>query len=143
MLVRYGGTAESVFELLGQKENDLTAAFGYSLARCRRLYIKLIRRLSQQLKFDLGGDPESALEISDDTERTALEVGLPSGLLVCEAKRDWLLPETAQLRRYASRVHRYAGGACHAFGGIPGARAHATARTAGRRRSLSPSRRWS
>ena len=102
---------ESVFDLLGQKENDLTAAFGYILARCPRLYANLIERLSQQLRLDLGGDPEFALETPDETGRTDLEVRLPSGLLVCEAKRDWLLPETAQLRRYARRVRRHGGGA--------------------------------
>ncbi|WP_246398511.1 hypothetical protein [Mycobacterium vicinigordonae] len=100
-----------MFELLGQKENDLTAAFGYSLARCPRLYAKLIDRLSHHLTFDLGGDPEFALETPDETGRTDLEVRLPGGLLVCEAKRDWLLPEVPQLRRYAGRVRRHGGGA--------------------------------
>ena len=110
-LLRYGGSVESVFDLLGYRENDLTAALGDVLARCPRLYAKLVARLSHQLGVDLGGEPELALETPDDAGRTDLEIRLPNSLLVCEAKRDWLMPEAAQLRRYASRVRKRGGGA--------------------------------
>lgn len=108
-LTRYGAEVGSVFSLLGRDENDLTAALGFTMARCQALSEAILGRVWPTL----GGDDVSfALEVRADVGRTDLEVRLPgsSALLVFEAKRDWLLPTTTQLAQYVSRIHRYGTG---------------------------------
>ena len=108
-LTRYGNEVGSSFSLLGQNENDLTAALGFTMARCTALRDAILRRVWP----DLGDDEDIsfALEVRAEIGRTDLEVRLPSALLIFEAKRDWLLPTTTQLAQYVSRIHRSGSGA--------------------------------
>ena len=108
-LTRYGTEVGSSFSLLGQNENDLTAALGFTMARCTALRDAILRRVWS----DLGDDEDMsfALEVRAEIGRTDLEVRLPSALLIFEAKRDWLLPTTTQLAQYVSRIHRSGSGA--------------------------------
>ncbi|OCB20048.1 MULTISPECIES: hypothetical protein [Mycobacterium] len=110
-LTRYGAEVESAFSLLGQNENDLTAALGFTMARCTALSDAILRRVWPAL-----GEVEDvsfALEVRAEIGRTDLEVRLPasSALVIFEAKRDWLLPTTTQLAQYVSRIHRSGSGA--------------------------------
>lgn len=57
-LTRYGRDVSSVFDLLGRNENDLTAAFGFALARSPGLLRRVARRLA----------PEARLSASDGRE---------------------------------------------------------------------------
>ncbi|OKH63900.1 hypothetical protein EB73_25400 [Mycobacterium sp. SWH-M3] len=108
-LTRYGTEVGSSFSLLGQNENDLTAALGFTMARCTALRDAILRRVWS----DRGDDEDMsfALEVRAEIGRTDLEVRLPSALLIFEAKRDWLLPTTTQLAQYVSRIHRSGSGA--------------------------------
>lgn len=111
-LTRYGAEVGSVFSLLGQEENDLTAALGFTLARCKALGDAVLARVWPA--FDDGDvDVSFALEVRAEVGRTDLEVRLPasSALLIFEAKRDWLVPTKKQLTQYVSRIHRYGAGA--------------------------------
>lgn len=110
-LTRYGAEVGSAFSLLGQDENDLTAALGFTLARCKALSDAILSRVWPGLGVD--EDASFALEVRAEIGRTDLEVRLPasSALLIFEAKRDWLLPTTAQLEQYVSRIHQYGSGA--------------------------------
>ena len=111
-LTRHGSDVESVFDLLGHDENDVTAALGFALANCSPLLDAVVQRLQPpQSGWELDGAPYIALEKRDPEGRTDLEIQLPNALLVCEAKRGWHLPSKAQLRRYTSRIHRRGGGA--------------------------------
>lgn len=109
-LTRHGAEVRSVLSLLGQDENDLTAALGFTLSRCRPLSVEVLRRVWPAVGDD--DDISFALEVRADVGRTDLEVRLPesSALLIFEAKRDWLLPTTKQLAQYVSRIHRYGAG---------------------------------
>lgn len=108
-LTRYSVEVGSAFSLLGQNENDLTAALGFTMARCAVFSDAVLRRIWPAL----GNDEEIsfALEVRAEIGRTDLEVRLPSALLIFEAKRDWLLPTTRQLAQYVSRIQRYGAGA--------------------------------
>lgn len=110
-LTRYGTDVDSAFSLLGRAENDLTAALGFTLARCRAFSDILLKRIWPALADD--AEPYFALEERAKVGRTDLEVRLPASaaLLIFEAKRDWLLPTTAQLQQYVPRIHRYGAGA--------------------------------
>ncbi|WP_342314737.1 hypothetical protein LIX17_25050 (plasmid) [Mycobacterium avium subsp. hominissuis] len=110
-LTRYGSEVGSAFSLLGQNENDLTAALGFTMARCTALSGAVLSRVWPHL----GGDEDVsfALEVRAEVGRTDLEVRLPasSALVIFEAKRDWLLPTPTQLAQYVTRIHRYGSGA--------------------------------
>jgi hypothetical protein len=109
-LTRHGADVHSVLSLLGQDENDLTAALGFTLARCRPLSTAVLRRVWPAVADD--EDVSFALEVRAEVGRTDLEVRLPavSALLIFEAKRDWLLPTSKQLTQYVSRIRRYGAG---------------------------------
>lgn len=105
-LTRHGSDVRSVFDLLGTNENDLTAALGFTLARCPQLCSAIGRRIAQSTPRVPAGDPSLALEVRDDKGRTDLELRVGDTLYVFEAKRGWLLPTHEQLTQYAGRISR-------------------------------------
>lgn len=110
-LTRYGSEVGSTFSLLGRNENDLTAAFGFTMARCKAFSDAVLNRV-----WSMHPDGEEAifaLEVRAEVGRTDLEVRLPasSALVIFEAKRGWLLPTKKQLAQYVSRIHHYGSGA--------------------------------
>lgn len=107
-VTRHGRAVTSAFGLLGTRENDLTAALGFTLSRSPSLRSALIRHLTPD--WDAAG-ARVRMEVRDASGRTDLEVECAAGLLVIEAKRGWLLPSSEQLEAYAPRVLRSAGGA--------------------------------
>ena len=97
-------TVESVFHLLGERENDIT----YSVARA----------LSQSPHF-LSIFVHSALRVATDTDSTVIrlqqhekqagitDIEIESHgkfFLIVEAKRGWNLPSQKQLQTYAQRL---------------------------------------
>lgn len=110
-LTLHGSAVNSVFDLLGRNENDLTSALGFALAKCPPLLDAVLTRIGSRLGWQPGGDASIAMEVRDTSGRTDLEIRFGEGLLVCEAKRGWLLPSTQQLDRYAGRVRAHGAGA--------------------------------
>ena len=101
-VTRYAKPVESVFDLLGQRENDLTAALGFTLSRSPRLLGALI----EEFGMTIGEDAVVVrMETADEAGRTDLEVDTGHDLVVVEAKRGWHLPSTPQLEQYAKRVN--------------------------------------
>lgn len=99
----HGRTVESVFDLLGSNENDLTAALGFTLARSRRLVTGILGTLS----VPTGDEVIIGMEVRGDDGRTDLEVSTGAELVIVEAKRGWHLPGLDQLEGYAERVRRF------------------------------------
>lgn len=111
-LARHGSSVAAVFDLLGVRENDLTAALGFVLSRSPALLAALLRRTwPDAVSLEGLSTASLALEVSGDVGRTDLQITLPGALLIVEAKRDWLLPTVRQLTAYASRVREHGGGA--------------------------------
>ncbi|MFZ2242134.1 MAG: hypothetical protein WAV90_21670 [Gordonia amarae] len=111
-LTRHSSVVSSVFDLLGKNENDLTAALGFTLANCPSLLQAVLKRLkSAGIDSNSHDDLHISIEKRDKAGRTDLEIQAPAGLLVFEAKRDWLLPTEKQLRQYVGRIQRRGGGA--------------------------------
>lgn len=109
-LTRHGADVPCVFSLLGTNENDLTAALGFALSKCPPLAAALTRRICAAAASTAQGDLSMDLEERDAAGRTDLELKLGSSLFIIEAKRGWLLPSTAQLSKYASRIMAAPGG---------------------------------
>jgi hypothetical protein len=111
-LRRHGVVVRSVFDLLGDDENDLTAALGFTLNRCPAMLASFLARVCPAASNLVSGHAEAhiALEVRGAQGRTDLEVSLPGNLVVVEAKRAWQLPAIGQLEKYAGRVHAWGGG---------------------------------
>jgi hypothetical protein len=110
-LLRHGSLVRSAFDLLGQKENDLTAALAFALSNSPAFLRAVLSELGSLTGIPEGEPRRLSLEKADAEGRTDLEILLDGSLLIVEAKRGWQLPTEKQLRRYAGRVRREGGGA--------------------------------
>jgi hypothetical protein len=89
----HGREVNTVFELLGHDENDLTASLGWALSRSERL--------RQAVLADLGAGQQAVAGIS--LQESAETGGYTDIEIRGEATRGWHLPTTAQLHRYVPR----------------------------------------
>ncbi len=105
----FGKEVESVFALKGDDENSITYALGWSLSQSSALLAALGKDLfGRQIEFD---DAHVYLQRSSrDRGFTDVEIFSPSKPhIIIEAKRNWELPGTAQLKKYASRIGKKTG----------------------------------
>jgi len=104
-LLRYGRAVQTVFDLLGTKEDDITHAVGWGLANSERF----CRALMDEAFGDDGDTSElnavRLQHIDAETGRTDIEVESKLRALIIEAKRGWNLPGEPQLLKYAHRLN--------------------------------------
>jgi hypothetical protein len=102
--------AESVFDLLGRKENDLTYAIGWCLAASPLFLSRFAASVG--VVVEPGEEADVRLQTYDrDDERvgiTDIQLRSPRAHVIVEAKRGWSIPTKAQLRRYAPILRRSA-----------------------------------
>lgn len=92
---------ESIFGLLGDKENDITKSVGWALAKCPGFR----NRLAAKIGFESGVFDEVSLQRHDnDGGYTDIELIGPNHHVIVEAKRGWWVPSEDQLRRYLPRM---------------------------------------
>ena len=98
----HGRPIQTVFDLLGQRENDLTYALGWGLASAP----ELTRALLADLYGADVGEPTaiSLQEAGGDRGYTDIELLGEHAHVVIEAKRGWVVPSMHQLGRYAPRL---------------------------------------
>ncbi len=94
---------ESVFQLLGQHENDITNSVAWALARCPAFLRAFVRHAT-----GWSGDCSEASLFLQKHETaggiTDVEIVLqPHFHIIAEAKRGWNLPTRVQLETYARR----------------------------------------
>jgi hypothetical protein len=102
-LTLYGRSIATVFDLLGDKENDLTYSVGWGLAQGESFAKRLLDDVfpgvdarevrAVRLQEFLPGSGFTDIEL--ESERVAI---------VLEAKRGWSLPSNDQLEQYAPRL---------------------------------------
>ncbi len=98
----HGRSVHTVFDLLGQRENDLTYALGWGLANAPELTRSFLADL---YGFDVGEPTLISLQESGgDRGYTDIELVTENAHLVIEAKRGWVVPTVAQLARYVPRL---------------------------------------
>jgi hypothetical protein len=105
-LTLHNQVIDTVFDLLGQSENDLTCALGWTLARAPQFLTQLGKTLgltnsfSDRVKIRLQeyalGQGVTDIEIDDP--------GLCH--IILEAKQGFAIPSNKQLVRYASRLKK-------------------------------------
>src|SRR4051794_3676429 len=103
-LLLHSRPVRTVFDLLGDKEDDITYSFGWALANSDRLVELLLTRVFD-IKPDETGDTTALLlqETVSGAGRTDVEVETDRLHLIAEAKRGWTLPTDAQLLQYTGR----------------------------------------
>ncbi|SRR5713101_8455319 len=102
-LFLYKRKVESVFQLLGEHENDLTCSVAWALAKSPSFLSQFIQDV---LGFSVNTE-DVLLRLQQHEEHggiTDIEIELPGVFfLVIEAKRGWNLPSLKQLETYACR----------------------------------------
>jgi hypothetical protein len=102
-LLLHGKPVGTVFDLLGDKEDDITYSLGWALAQSERLVAAM---LATAYGEDIDAGALTALRLQETVAgagRTDVEVQTERVHLILEAKRGWWLPTESQLRRYAGR----------------------------------------
>lgn len=104
-LTLYGREVATVFDLLGDKENDITYAIGWALANSQRFSGALLKDVLPRRAIE----PPESIRLQEGVSGagfTDIEIQGRKGKLhvVIEAKRGYQLPSHEQLSKYASRT---------------------------------------
>ena len=102
-LVAYGTEVNSIFQLIGNLENDITKSIAWSLTRCPA-FLKLV--INEVMPIDIN--PQNVRIKYQEFEKnkgiTDLEITVDSLFyIIIEAKRGWILPGEEQLTLYSRR----------------------------------------
>lgn len=99
-LLLYGWRVESVFQLLGAHEDDITFSLGLGFAQSPAF----LRVFLSQVVHYAGTIEDVCLQLQRheaDAGRTDLEIIVGTQVhVIIEAKRGWNLPSQAQLEKY-------------------------------------------
>lgn len=95
---------ETIFDLIGDKENDITKSIAWAFVKCSRLLERVIERL-----LHVNVDADDVVIRYQEFEKgkgiTDLEItDNQKFYIIIEAKRGWVLPGESQLRLYSERV---------------------------------------
>ncbi len=95
----------SIFELLGNKENDITASIGWALSQSPSFRAALVRRVFPKLASSTI-DSILLQNYGDSTGITDVEIIGTEIHVIIEAKRGWNLPGKYQLGKYAKKLRK-------------------------------------
>ncbi len=99
----HGKQIDSVFELLGKNENDITYSIGWALANSRAFLSVLLDKLVPEA----AASEEDVIQLQEykrESGITDIEIRGKGYHIIIEAKRGWSLPGEGQLRQYAKRL---------------------------------------
>ena len=102
-LKAYGNEVLSIFQLIGDKENDITKSIAWVLHQCP-IFLKNVIHAISGVQFDTN--TVSILYQSYDSENGITDIELTdsnSFYFIIEAKRGWVLPGADQLTKYSQR----------------------------------------
>ena len=95
---------ESVFSLLGEKENDITFSVGWALSQSPSFLQKFLQAaFAKRKSYPLGKTGVSLQEFIAKGGITDVEIFDPNFHVIIEAKRGWELPTSHQLAKYVPR----------------------------------------
>ena len=103
----HGSLLQSVFELLGDKENDITYSIAWTLSRSDSFLNRFLRHVvPNQDKPNITEVAISIQEHAEDGGFTDIELKTSEYHIIIEAKRGWELPGEEQLRKYVPRFEK-------------------------------------
>jgi len=98
----HGRPINTVFDLLGSKENDITFSVGWALAQSEQFQRQLLKAVFPQLPVD-AAKIIRLQEHQCQTGYTDIEIETDAVHVIIEAKRGWSMPTEAQLKKYSRR----------------------------------------
>lgn len=102
-LVAYGTEVSSVFQLIGNLENDITKSIAWALARCSE-FLKVVINEVMSLEINTQNVRIKYQEFEKNKGITDLEITDDTSFyIIIEAKRGWILPGAEQLALYSQR----------------------------------------
>lgn len=96
---------ESIFHLLGNKENDITFSVGWALSRCPS-FLEAFLRSSVSWNDPVSLDSTVVRLQTHESNKGITDIEIEAGdeyFFIIEAKRGWNLPSRRQLRKYLRR----------------------------------------
>lgn len=103
-LLLHNRPVASIFNLLGQKENDITYSIGWALSKCPSFLNNFLNKVTQTKRIRDSDRLVVALqEFQKNSGVTDIEIRDAGLHIIIEAKRGWALPSPDQLRRYLRR----------------------------------------
>lgn len=95
---------ESVFQLIGKKENDISYSVGYAFANCRQFLQNFLKHIKVTTPFQPEKIKITLQKSEKDKGFTDFEIVQEGEFhFIVEAKRGWVFPSVGQLDKYASR----------------------------------------
>lgn len=106
VLKLYGNEVESVFQLLGNHENDITKSIAFALSRCPIFLDEMLRKTLGNVAYSIDQTNLFCQRTQDEgiTDVEIVEEGLFH--VIFEAKRGFLLPSHGQLQKYANDLNK-------------------------------------
>lgn len=103
-LFAYNEKVETIFDLIGDKENDITKSVAWAFMKCPRLLEGIIERLIH-VNVDADDVVIRYQEFEKDKGITDMEItDNQKFYIIIEAKRGWVLPGETQLKLYSERA---------------------------------------
>lgn len=96
----------TVFDLLGEGENDITFAIGFGLSRSPTFLQSVLKEIGAPTEFSELITIDLQRGDRNDRGFTDIELRSPQLHAIVEAKRSWTLPSARQLERYGQRLQR-------------------------------------
>ena len=103
VLKSYGREVRSVFQLLGDKENDITSSICWALVKCPIFLKEIVKKVTG---LDIDPFAVTILNQQYDAETGITDIEVTDDMsfhIIFEAKRGWLLPGAEQLTKYSLR----------------------------------------
>lgn len=102
-LILHGKDVESVFELLGTKENDITFSLSWCLANIKPFQSKFVENEDELTNLDIRLQEYG----KGDKGFTDIELSSDKIFYIIEAKKGWNLPTKSQLNKYIGRFKEF------------------------------------
>ena len=96
---------DSIFELLGVKENDITYSLGWAFSKSPVFLGNVLKQVFPNEK-NLFIEKIKLQEYQKTKGYTDVELVGPDVHIIIEAKRGWVLPDKQQLSKYADRIKK-------------------------------------
>lgn len=100
---------QSMFELLGDAENDITYALGWCFANSRMLRSDFFHAVIEKSEVVTDSAEIMLQTYGQDRGFTDIEILTDSFFWIVEAKKGWKLPSREQLHRYENRFKQHPG----------------------------------
>lgn len=101
----YNDKVESIFQLLGQKENDISYSVGYAFANCSHFLKSFLKLANVATSFEPEKVRIQLQTHEKDKGFTDFEIVHEGEFhFIIEAKRGWNFPTDDQLSKYANRL---------------------------------------